>query len=158
MLAERRALKQRELAKVEQLRMREILAAFAEGARAGTEWIDPDEAWASSKAQRRLNPPVRSGEAAKRWQHEQKLIAGTWHDEAYAERWRRRCGQVRLAFEEGHWAGACGYVLREAWQHSRTRRSLYPGPPTPLHLATRALALGYPIDDRRRPGGPGDGR
>jgi hypothetical protein len=159
LIAEKRAARHAQLAKAERRRVREFKLAFAEGARFGRDWLDPDESWWRSRAQARLDPPAVPGRGAARWQHERKLIAGTWHDEAYAERWRRRSRQLREAFEQGHWAGACGYDLADAWQHSPIRASLYPGPPTPLRLrilaAWRHAALGdCPIDRSRDVGGP----
>lgn len=153
--AERRAARHAQLAKAERRRLRELRAAFAEGARFGRDWLDPDESWWRSRAQARLNPPVEPGEGAARWQHEQRLIAGSWHDEAYAERWWRRCRQLRAAFDQGHHAGASGYDLVDAWQHSPIRRELFPGPPCPLHLRCLAASRGVPIDPSRDPGGPG---
>lgn len=155
LVEERRARARAELTKAERRRMRELKRAFAEGAAFGREWLDPTASWWRSRAQARLDVPPGPAQGARRWQHELRLRAGAFFDEAYAERWWRRCRQVRDAFELGHYAGACGYDLAEAWQFSPIRKELFPGPPTPLHLRCRAAASGFPIDYSRDPGGPG---
>ena len=69
--------------------------------------------------------------------------------------------RVKAAFLEGYRAGALMVGVADdldCWQISDARRDLYPGPPTPLHLAAKLRAHGYKLCDCRRPGGPGQGR
>ena len=89
--------------------------------------------------------------------HERKMLQdANYTDRVWAERTR-----VKEAFYEGLAAAtALGITLSfdEAWEISRARRNLYPGPPTPLHLAAKLRRHGYKMCDCRRPGGPGEGR
>jgi hypothetical protein len=152
-VAEYQAARHRTLAEGAARRLREVKAAFAEGATFGVEWLDPAESWWRSRAERGLDQP----DPIRRLRHEWRLR----DDEIYAATYRQRYDELRSAFEEGHWCGATGYRLRDYWPYSRTRAALYPGPPTPPEKAARLVQLarmfpgsGVQFDRARRPGGP----
>lgn len=130
MLAERAALRRQAFTHAQRVRLSEIKAAFAEGHVAGVDWIDPNEAWARSKARRAIQSPTR----IRGLMHEWKLRPGATYDEGYAWHWHRRRMEIADAFAEGHAIGAFGLSLRKGWLYSDIRRSLYYGPKTPLHL------------------------
>lgn len=146
--AERLARARDKLIEAERRRYRLIRRAFVEGAAYGREWLDPVESWRASQTYQLVYPKI---DGPKGLQHEWKLRAGSFYDQAYAERWWRRCDELAWAFELGHYAGSVGYDLAEAWQHSPIRRSLYQGPQTPLHLRIRMMAHGGGFDPERAP-------
>ena len=151
MLAERRELARRQQAQKEHKRLRRVMAAFGEGARAGDAWNDPVEAWRGSKAYRRFHPiPRKPGDAIRLLQHERRLR----DDPAFADRTRRLEQEACDAFMEGHHVGACGLNPAEVWSYSVTRKSLYPGPASGPHQRALMIAKGWGFDPLRAAGGP----